>query len=72
MPRKPNNPQAKKEHENGAGKGQARTGKVLPAQDFAQRDYSGVEDEMIRDLAKEMEAYKRGNGGKSAFVLRDR
>ena len=57
--------QAKKEHESGAGKGQARTGKVLPAQDFAQRDYSGVEDEMIRDLAKEMEAYKRGNGGKS-------
>ena len=32
--------------------------KVLPAQDFDQRDYSGVDDEMRANLAKEMEVFK--------------
>ena len=36
------------------------TGKqrVLPAQDFAQRDYTGVQDDMMANLAKEMEVFK--------------
>lgn len=38
---------------------------MLPAQDFAQRDYSGVQDEMMKSLAKEMEAFMQENGGKS-------
>lgn len=37
--------------------------KVLPAQDFPQRDYSGVQKEMIGDLAKEIEAMKAGEAG---------
>ena len=58
--------QAKKDHEGRKGTNTARTtSKVLPAQDFAQRDYSGVQDEMMKSLAKEMEAFKHGNGGKS-------
>ena len=36
-----------------------RQGKrILPAQDFAQRDYSGVEDELLQQLAEDMEHYK--------------
>ena len=41
------------------------TGKVLPAQNFEQRDYSDVPDEMMKDLAREMEAFRQENGGKS-------
>lgn len=37
--------------------------KVLPAQDFPQRDYSGVQDEMIGDLEKEIAAMKAGEAG---------
>ena len=36
--------------------------KVLPAQDFQQRDYSGVQAEEMRKLAREMEEYKKGFG----------
>ena len=32
--------------------------RVLPAQDFSQRDYSGVQDELNANLAKEMAAFK--------------
>lgn len=35
--------------------------RILPAQDFQQRDYSSVEDDMMSDLAREMaEAKRRG------------
>ena len=37
--------------------------KVLPAQDFPQRDYSGVQDEIMADLAKEIKAMKAGEAG---------
>ena len=37
------------------------SGKVLPFQDFAQRDYSGVEDKLMADLAKEMEEFKKNH-----------
>lgn len=37
--------------------------KVSPAQDFAQRDYSGVQDEMMKELAKEMEEMKAAEVG---------
>ena len=57
--------QAKKDHESRKGTSASRSGKVLPAQDFAQRDYSGVQDEMMKSLAKEMEAFMQENGGKS-------
>ena len=32
--------------------------RILPAQDFQQRDYSGVQDDMMSSLAKEMAAFK--------------
>lgn len=38
-------------------------GRVIPAQDFQQRDYSGVEDEMMSNLAAEMAAYKKAQEG---------
>ena len=37
--------------------------KVLPAQDFPQRDYSGVDDEIMANLAKEIKAMKAGEAG---------
>ena len=37
---------------------QGKQQKVLPAQDFQQRDYSGVQDEQMESLAEEMRKYK--------------
>ena len=34
------------------------TGRILPAQDFQQRDYSDVDAQLMRKLAKEMEEYQ--------------
>lgn len=36
--------------------------RVLPAQDFEQRDYSGVQDEILTGLAKEMAEFKAKGG----------
>lgn len=37
-------------------------GKVLPAQNFPQRDYSDVDRELTNELAEEIEAMKKGAG----------
>lgn len=37
--------------------------KVLPAQNFPQRDYTGVDDSLMDNLAKEIEAMKAGQAG---------
>ena len=40
---------------------QQKPQRILPAQDFQQRDYSSVEDDMMASLAREMaEAKRRG------------
>lgn len=36
--------------------------KVLPAQEFPQRDYSDVNDEIMRDLEREMAEFQKGAG----------
>lgn len=36
--------------------------KVLPAQDFQQRDYSDVDDEIMSSLAKEVKQFSKGAG----------
>ena len=36
--------------------------RVLPAQDFQQRDYSGVNEQYLDDLEREMEAFRKGAG----------
>ena len=46
----------------GAGKKKPQM-KVLPAQDFPQRDYSGVQDDMMNSLEKEIEAMKACEAG---------
>lgn len=46
------------EDEPMASASQNKPKKILPAQDFQQRDYSGVEDEQLNDLAREMREYK--------------
>ena len=58
---------ARLEHESGRNRAGAtkKTGKILPAQDFEQRDYSDVPEEIMNDLAREMEAFRQENGGKS-------
>ncbi len=53
----------KAEHGSARKNVRQKAGRILPAQDFSQRDYSQVQDEMIKDLAKEMEAFKKENGG---------
>ena len=59
--------EARKDHDNSRIKTGERKkpGKVLPAQDFAQRDYSNVQNEIMQDLAREMEAFRQENGGES-------
>ena len=47
------------------GEGNRRTGKTVIAQQYDQRDYSGVQEEMMEELSREMDAFKTGNGGKS-------
>lgn len=37
--------------------------KILPAQDFPQRDYSSVDNDMMSDLEKEIAAMKAGEAG---------
>ena len=37
--------------------------RILPAQDFTQRDYSGVQDEMMKNLAEEMRQFKEQQEG---------
>jgi len=41
------------------------TGKTVPGQDFIQRDYRDVPDEMERDLAQEIRAFMKEDGGQS-------
>ena len=42
-----------------SGKAKPKTpGKVLPAQNFTQRDYNGVNDQIMNDLARDMAAFK--------------
>ena len=58
--------EARREHdENSKPAGKMRNNRILPAQDFSQRDYTDVPDEMMGELAKEMEAVRSGNGGES-------
>lgn len=40
------------------GNGKKPTKRALPAQDFQQRDYSGVDDQQMESLKREMEAFK--------------
>lgn len=41
-------------------KKQAAEQKTLPAQNFSQRDYSGVNDELMAQLARDMAAFEKG------------
>ena len=40
----------------------AKPQRVIPANDFEQRDYSGINDEIMSDLAAEMDEFLRGGG----------
>ena len=48
------------------GEPRKQTGKVLPAQNFGQRDYSGVDDEIKAKLAAEMAEFKQNGGLQNA------
>lgn len=56
--------QARAEHEKNRSSGR-KPGKALPGQDFNQRDYGDVPEEMMEDLAKEVQAFMNENGGES-------
>ena len=55
--------EARREHESAKPGSARQTGRILPAQDFTQRDYSNVPGEMMEDLAKKMRAFTQENGG---------
>ncbi len=55
--------QARQEHEKNRSGGRKTTAKVLPGQDFTQRDYHNVPEEMQQELADEMRAFMKENGG---------
>ena len=54
---------ARQAHGRKAGDAGGKPSRVLPAQDFAQRDYTDVPDQMIADLENEFQAFMRENGG---------
>ncbi len=56
--------QVRLEHEKNRGS-RKKTGKVLPGQDFAQRSYDDVPEEMIKNLENEVRAFMNENGGES-------
>ena len=55
--------EARNDHGSTKTGGRKKQGKILPAQDFEQRDYHHVPDEMMEELAREMEAFRQENGG---------
>lgn len=59
--------EARLDHDSIRGKTgeKKKPGKILPAQDFSQRDYSDVPDEIVKNLARELEAFNQENGGKA-------
>ena len=57
--------QVRQDHAKHPAGGKANSGRVIPAQDFVQRDYNNVPDEMMQDLADEVRAFMKDNGGES-------
>ena len=55
----------RQDHAKHPAGGKANSGRVMPAQDFVQRDYNNVPDEMMQDLADEVRAFMKDNGGES-------
>ncbi len=56
--------QVRTEHAAFKASGKAR-GRTATAQDFAQRSYEDIPDQMIADLGKEVQAFMHENGGES-------
>ena len=54
--------QVRTEHETNRA-GRKKPQKLLPGQDFAQRSYDDVPEEMIKDLENEVRAFMNENGG---------
>ena len=57
--------EARRDHESVRPGKSTKTGRILAAQDFEQRDYSNVPDEMMEELARKMKAFRQENGGQS-------
>lgn len=57
--------QAEKERKETKPDGKKKTGRMVLAQDFTQRSYDDVPEEMMDELAQEMKAFKQKNGGES-------
>ena len=57
--------QIKKAHEQFKVSSRTKVQKVLPGQNFPQRSYQNVQEEMMQDLEKEVQAFMKENGGES-------
>lgn len=57
--------QIKQEHEQFKVSNKTKVQKVLPGQNFPQRSYQNVQEEMMQDLEKEVQAFMKENGGES-------
>jgi hypothetical protein len=44
------------------GSGKRKPVKVLPAQDFPQRDYSGIDEDIMSNLARNIAEFQKGAG----------
>ena len=55
----------RKEHSRRSDENRKKPSRVLPAQDFTQRPYDHVPDEMIAQLDDEVRAFMKENGGES-------
>ena len=57
--------QIKQEHEQFKISNKTKVQKVLAGQNFPQRSYQNVQEEMMQDLEKEVQAFMKENGGES-------
>lgn len=57
--------QIQKAHDKYKTDNKGKTQKMLPAQNFPQRSYNGVQEQMMQDLEKEVQSFMKENGGES-------
>ena len=55
--------QIRQTHENYKAINKGKNQKVLPAHNFPQRSYNGVQEQMMQDLEKEVQSFMMENGG---------
>ena len=57
--------QIRQAHEKYKAGNKGKAQKIMPAQNFPQRSYQDVQEQMMQDLEKEVQSFMEENGGES-------